>query len=132
MFAPLVILGAVVFIVWLTIVAGVTAPIWYWAPVEHYAHGLTVHGIQLGYFPNGPHGPGARGLYIETLPEALLTALVCAVLLIPASMLLVATARAHATVARALLRAPQDPLAPAKLMLERPGPLPPLLTQNDR
>ncbi len=131
MFLPLVILGAVVFSVWLTIVAGVTAPIWYWAPVQHYAHGLTVHGIQLGYFPNGPHGTGGHGLYIETLPEALLTAVVCAVLLIPASMLLVTTARAHATVARALLRAPRDPLSPARRTLERPGPLPPLLSQNE-
>lgn len=131
MFLPLVILGCVVLAVWLTVVGGVTAPIWYWAPVAHYAHGLTVHGIQLGYFPNGPSGHGGHGVYIDTLPEALLTALVCAVLLIPASMLLVVTARAHATVARALLRAPKDPLAQAKETLERPGPLPPLLIQND-
>lgn len=131
MFLPLVILGAVVFSVWLTIVAGVTIPIWYWAPVQHYAHGLTVHGIQLGYFPNGPHGPGGHGVYIQTLPAALLTAVICAVLLIPASMLLVVTARAHATVARSLLSAPKDPLAPAKQTLERPGPLPPLLSHND-
>lgn len=109
MFLPLLILGGVVFALWLTIAAGVTTPIWYWAP----------------------HAHGAVGWYIDSLPKALLTALVCAVLLIPASMLLVTTARAHATVARALLRAPQDPLAPAKRMLERPGPLPPLFSQND-
>jgi len=131
LFVPLAILGAVVFTVWLTIAAGVTTPIWYWAPVQHYAHGVTEHGIQLGYFPNGAHGHGAAGWYIDSLPKALLTAVVCAVLLIPASMLLVTTARAHATVARALLRAPQDPLAPARRTLERPGPLPPLLSQND-
>jgi hypothetical protein len=34
-----------------------------------------------------------------------------------------ATARAHARVARALLRAPGDPLAAAKDVLAHPGPL---------
>ena len=38
---------------------------------------------------------------------------------------LVATARLHATIARALLRAPEDPLREAKEMLHRHGPLDP-------
>jgi hypothetical protein len=130
LFVPLVIFGGVVLVVWLVIVAGVAIPLWYWAPVAHYAHGLTVHGVQLGYFPNGPSGHGAEGIYIQSLPVALLCALVCAILLIPASMLLVVTARAHATVARGLLRAPRDPLAEARLTLARPGPLPALISQN--
>jgi len=38
----------------------------------------------------------------------------------------VVTARAHAQIARALLRAPADPLAPARKVLAGPGPLGPL------
>ncbi len=69
MFVPLVILGCVVLAVWLTLAAGITMPLWYWAPAEHYPHGLAVHGVQLGYFPNGPSGSGAVGLYVDTPPE---------------------------------------------------------------
>jgi hypothetical protein len=29
------------------------------APFDHFPHGLTVHGVQPGYFPNGPSGHGA-------------------------------------------------------------------------
>ncbi|HEV2254992.1 MAG TPA: hypothetical protein VGS06_17555 [Streptosporangiaceae bacterium] len=47
--------------------AGVTLPLWYWAPFDHFSHGLTAHGVQLGYFPNGPSGPGAAGVYVDTL-----------------------------------------------------------------
>ena len=39
---------------------------------------------------------------------------------------LVITARAHAAVARSVLRAPTDPLAEAKNVLAGPGPLGPL------
>ena len=131
MFLPLVVLGCVVLAVWLTLAAGVTLPLWYWAPFNHFSHGLTVHGVQLGYFPNGPRGPSAVGIYVDTLPKALLTALVCLLLLVLFSYLLVLTARTHANVARALLRAPEDPLAPAKHLLQRAGPLPSLLLRND-
>jgi hypothetical protein len=47
--------------------AGVTLPIWYWAPWQTI-HGVRYHGYQLGYFPNGPHGHPGYGLYIDTLP----------------------------------------------------------------
>jgi Putative sensor len=123
MFVPLVILGFLVLVVWLVLAAGVTLPLWYWAPFDHFAHGLTVHGVQLGYFPNGPSGSGAVGVYVDTLPKALLTALVCLLLLVPFSYVLVLTARTHATVARNLLRTPEDPLAAARDLLRRPGPL---------
>ena len=59
---------------------GVTLPLWYWAPVEHYPHGLAVHGVQLGDSPNRLSGPGAAGVYIDTLPRALLAAVACLVL----------------------------------------------------
>jgi Putative sensor len=132
MFVPLVVLGCVVLAVWLTLAAGVTLPLWYWAPFDHFSHGVTVHGVQLGYFPNGPSGSGAVGVYVDTLPKALLTALVCLLLLVPFSYLLVLTARTHATVARTLLRPPEDPLAQAKDLLQRPGPLPSLIGRTDR
>ena len=130
MFVPLVVLGCLVLAIWLILAAGVTLPLWYWAPFDHFPHGLTVHGVQLGYFPNGPSGHGAVGVYVDTLPKALLTALICLLLLVPFSYLLVLTARIHAAVARALLRAPEDPLAPAKDLLRRSGPLPSLLLQT--
>jgi hypothetical protein len=131
MYVPLLIMDCVVFTVWLTLLAGVTAPAWYWAPVEHYSNGLVAHGIQLGYFPNGPSGPGGHGLYLDTLPKALLAAAICLILVALFSYVLVAAARAHATVARALLRAPEDPLARAKEVLERSGPLASHLSHND-
>jgi hypothetical protein len=132
MFVPLVVLGLLVLAVWLTLAAGVTLPLWYWAPLSHFPHGLTVHGVQLGYFPNGPSGHGAVGVYVDTLPKALLAALVSLLVLVPFSYVLVLTARTHADIARVLLRSPEDPLAPAKDLLQRPGPLPPLIGRTDR
>jgi Putative sensor len=129
LWVPLFILDTVVFSVWLTLLAGITVPIWYWAPFQHFSHGLTVHGVQLGYFPNGPSGPGHWGLYVDTLPKALLAAAVCLVLFLLFNYVLVLTARAHVRIARSLLRAPADPLAEAKEVLDRPGPLGPLTTQ---
>jgi hypothetical protein len=126
LFVPLLLAGCVVLAVWLTLAAAVTMPLWYWAPTSHFAGGLTVHGVQLGYFPNGPSGRGAIGVYVDTLPKALVSAAVGLLLLIAFSYLLVLTARTHATVGRILLRRPQDPLAPAKDLLRRPGPLPSL------
>lgn len=107
MFVPLVLLGCVVLAVWLTVAAGITLPLWYWIP-------------------------GAAGGYVDTLPRALLAALACLLLLVPATHLLVLTARTHATVARTLLRPPEDPLAQAKDLLRRPGPLPSLIGRTDR
>jgi hypothetical protein len=122
MFAPLVILDFIVLTVWLVFLAGITLPAWYWAPWQSVG-GKTFHGYELGVFPNGPHASPAYGLYIDTLPKALLAAAVCLILFLLFNYVLVATARAHAAVARGLLRAPQDPLAEAKEVLRRPGPL---------
>jgi len=127
---PLFVLDTVVFTVWLTFLAGITLPICYWAPRGNaglgYANGTQVHGVVLGSFPHGPNGAGGVGLYVDTLPKALLAAAACLVLFLLFSYVLVITARAHARVARALLRAPVDPLAEAKEVLTRPGPLGPL------
>jgi Putative sensor len=129
LWVPLFILDTIVFSVWLTLLAGITLPIWYWAPVQHYSHGGTAHGVQLGYFPNGPSGPGHWGVYVGTLPRALLAAAVCLVLFLLFNYVLVLTGRAHVRIARSLLRAPADPLADAKEVLARPGPLGPLTRQ---
>jgi hypothetical protein len=130
LWAPLFVLDTVVLSVWLTFLAGVTLPAWYWAPRGNaglgYTSATTIHGVTLGYFPHGPHGPGGVGLYVDTLPKALLAAAGFLVLFLIFSYVLVLTARTHVSVARSLLRAPADPLAPAKEVLAGPGPLGPL------
>jgi hypothetical protein len=126
----LFILDTVVLSVWLTLLAGVTLPAWYWAPRGNvglsYVNSTQVHGVTLGYFPHGPNGAGSWGLYVDTLPRALLAAAGFLVAFVLFNYVLVLTARAHARIASALLRAPADPLAPAKEVLARPGPLGPL------
>ena len=133
LWAPLFTLDTSVLAIWLTFLAGITLPVWYWAPWQTI-HGVRYHGCQLGYFPHGPNGPGGVGLYVDTLPKALLAAAVCAILLLLFNYVVVLTARAHAAAARSLLRAPADPLAEAKEVLARPGPLGPLQNkiQNGR
>ena len=122
LFVPLLVLDAIVVAVWWTFLAGITLPIWYWAPWKSI-HGVRYHGYDLGYHPNGPHGPGGWGLYINTLPEALAVAGVCLILFLAFNYAVVATARAHAAVARGLLGPAEDPLGEAKEILGRPGPL---------
>jgi hypothetical protein len=121
MFVPLLGLDSIVFTIWLSLLAGITLPVWYWAPWQS-VHGVRYHGYQLGYFPNGPHG-GGWGLYVDTLPKALLAAAVFAVAFLAFNYVLVATARAHVAVARGLLGPPEDPLREAKEVLSQPGPL---------
>jgi hypothetical protein len=132
LWVPLFILDTVVVAVWLTLLAGVMLPAWYWAPRGHTGTGsasaTAYHGVTLGYFPNGPHGPGAVGLYVDTLPKALLAAAGFLVLFLIFNYVLVITARAHAAVARSVLSDPGDPLAEAKQVIAGPGPLGPLET----
>jgi len=127
---PLFILDTVVLTVWLTFLAGITLPIWYWAPrgtgIAGYSAPTPVHGVPIGYFPHGPHGPGGVGLFVDSLPRALLAAAGFLVLFLIFNYVLVLTARAHARAALSLLRAPADPLAQAKEVLAGPGPLGPL------
>jgi Putative sensor len=122
LYAPLFVLDCLVLTIWLTFLAGITLPIWYWAPWQSI-HGVRYHGYQLGYFPNGPHGHPAYGLYIDTLPRALLAAGVSLILFLLFNYVLIATARLHASTARALLSTPEDPLRAAKEILSHPGPL---------
>jgi len=124
---PLFVLDTIVFSLWLTLLAGITLPAWYWAPRGNaglgYVNGTRAHGMVLGYFPHGPNGPGHVGLYVDTLPKALLAAAVFLVLFLLFNYVLVSTARAHARIARSLLRAPVTPLDEAREVLARPGPL---------
>jgi hypothetical protein len=132
LWAPLFALDTAVLTVWLTFLAGITVPFWYrtlqGTGVVGYTNGTARHGLALGYFPHGPHGAGAEGIFVDALPSALLVAAISLILFLLFNYVLVATARAHASVARALLRAPADPLAEAKDVLARPGPIPPRQT----
>jgi hypothetical protein len=125
MFVPLLALDTIVLAVWWASLAAITLPIWYWAPWQTI-HGVRYHGSQLGYFPHGPHpvpGDHSWGLYVDTLPKALAVAGVGLILFLFFNYILVATARAHAAVARGLLSTAEDPLRQAKDVLGRPGPL---------
>jgi hypothetical protein len=123
---PLFVADVVALSLWLAALAGVTAPLWYrYVPME-FPNGETAHGLAWGWFPNGPHGDGGIGLWVGDLPAALLAAGLSLVLLVGASYVLIAAARLHSGAARALLGPPVDPLAGARAVLERPGPLGPL------
>jgi hypothetical protein len=122
MLVPLWTLDFGVLTIWLTLLAGITLPAWYWAPWQTI-HGVRYHGYQLGVFPNGPHGHPGYGCYIDTLPKALLAAAVFLILFLLFNYVVVATARLHAVIVRTLLRPAEDPLREAKEVLRRPGPL---------
>jgi hypothetical protein len=125
-------LDALVLGIWLLCLAGVALPLWY-SHVSNFGVGVresALHGppgVLIGYFPHGVRGAGSQGLYVDSLHNALLAAAGFAVLFLLFNYVLVATARLHAGVARALLRQSGDPLAPAKAVLTGPGPLGPLV-----
>jgi hypothetical protein len=119
-------LDLAVTMVWLVLLAGITVPVWYRYIPETFNNGQTAHGLQFGYFPNGPSGPGSWGWFIGDLHQALIAAGIFLVLFLLFNYVLVGTARLHAHIASALLRAPADPMAAAKEVLTRPGPLGPL------
>jgi hypothetical protein len=126
---PLLALDVVVFSLWAAFLAGITMPLWYWSVPQDFPNGTKAHGLQFGYFPHGPHGPGSYGLFVDSVPKALIGAAICAVIFLAFNYILVLTARAHAFAARGLLRPPADPLAGARDVLTRPGPLGPLRPQ---
>lgn len=130
LFPALWALDLAVITVWLAFVACVALPAWYWAiPAQTYPGG-TFRGVQFGYFPHGPHGRGAVGIFVDTPAKAVMVAAVFAVLSLLFQYVVVLTARMHARVACSLLRAPVDPLAAAKEVLGRPGPLGPLPSKS--
>ncbi|HEX9336463.1 MAG TPA: sensor domain-containing protein [Pseudonocardiaceae bacterium] len=100
LFPALLLLDGGTLVVWLTVLAGVALPLWYWS----------VPGTLLGFLtPN--------------LGTALVLAIAFAALAVFVSRLVLMVASLHAAVARALLGPRVDPLAEAKRMLAEPGPL---------
>jgi hypothetical protein len=123
-------LAVAVLAVWAMFLAGITLPLWYsWAKgvCVGYCNGPSVSGVLIGDYSRGPHVPGDHGLYVHSLSTALLAAAGFAVLFLLFNYVLVAAARLHAQVTRAMLQLPGDPLAPAKAVLAGPGPLGPLV-----
>jgi len=118
-------LDLAVLTVWLAFVGCVALPAWYRFSDQTY-QGHAYHGAGFGYFPHGPHGRGSVGIFVDTPGKAIMVAALFLVLSLLFQYVVVLTARMHARVANSLLRAPADPLAEAKEVLERPGPLGPL------
>jgi len=112
---PLALLDTGVLSVWVALLTGVTLPFWYWAPrgtdAVGYVDGSPVHGLALGYFPHGPAGPGAVGLYVDSLPKAMLAAAIFGLLFLLFNYVLVKAARTHAAIARAWLTRPASETA---------------------
>jgi Putative sensor len=125
LWVPLFALDVTVLAIWLSLLCLIFLPAWYWAPRSTFGHGHVVHGVQLGYFPDGPRSVSHWGWYVTTPHQAVVAGAVCLVLFLLFNYVVVAAARLHAAVTRVLLRAPGDPLAPARAVLDRPGPIPP-------
>jgi Putative sensor len=128
LWAPLWALDLLVTTIWLALISLIAAPTWYRFPSQDLPGGGEAHGIQLGYFPHGPAGPGGHGIYITNLTQALVAAAVGIAGFLLFNYVMIATARAHTRVARALLGPTADPLAPARTVMAGPGPLGPLTT----
>ncbi|KOU41703.1 hypothetical protein ADK55_27740 [Streptomyces sp. WM4235] len=102
LFVPLLVLDAVALVIWVTSLALVVVPTWYWA------------------VPDG----GALGvLQVDSLPAAFAAALVGCALLLVTCYVVTGAARLHAATARKLLGPRTDPLSAAKRLLAEPGPL---------
>src|SRR5207244_3387639 len=93
LWAPLLALDVIVLTVWVTLGALIVAPAWYHFVPQDLPHGGTAHGVQLGYFPKGPHGPGGHGFYITTLPQAFAAAACALIVFLLFNYVLVPTAR---------------------------------------
>jgi hypothetical protein len=115
LFPLLLVLDAGALLIWLTLLAGITIPLWFWAIPNHAPGHQAAYGLHLG--------PPAFGVWIGSLPSALIAAIVFACLCLAGVYLVTAAARMHGRIANALLRPYLDPLAEAKRILAEPGPL---------
>ncbi len=124
MFVPLVTLDLIVLTVWLVLLAGITLPVWYWAPWQTI-HGVRFHGGQLGHFPNGlasatrPTASTSTRCRRRCSPRPPSPSPSCS----STTSWWRPSPGAHVAVARNPLGAPQDPLSAAREVLGRPGPL---------
>jgi hypothetical protein len=124
LFPLLLVVDVVGLAVWLACLAGITVPVWYGSVTNRWGDGPVRHGLVIGVLPDGPDGASGFGVWIGSLPAALITALVSVVLSLLACYLVVAAARLHRALARLALGPYVDPLADAKRILAGPGPLP--------
>ncbi len=116
-----------VLVVWLVLLAGITVPLWYWAPARaRSTTGSPAPASSSATSRTARAGPGPGAGSWATLHQALIAAAVFLVLFLLFNYVLVGTARLHTRIASALLRAPADPMAEAKEVLTKPGPLGPL------
>lgn len=113
------------FAIWMSFAALISLPFWYWAIPQSFPNGETANGVAFGYFPDGPGAPPRGiGLWVHDLPSSLLAAGIgCALVLLVGNYLVAGAARIHAAAARALIGGYRDPLAAAREVLARPGPL---------
>lgn len=118
---PMFLLETFVWVLWVAFLGGITVPIWYRYIPRGY-NGQHFHGLEYGYFPNGPHGKDSIGLWIGSDLSATVAAVASLVLLLAWNYVLVATARLRVDAVRTVVAA-RDPLAPARRVLEAPGPL---------
>jgi hypothetical protein len=110
LFPALLIMDVVALVLWVTTLAGVTLPAWFWSVPLKLPGGGRTHGVWVGFAVN-------------SLPLALLFAVGCAVVGLGVAYAVVGAALVHARVARSMLGPDVDPLAEAKRMLVSPGPL---------
>ncbi|MFJ8860108.1 sensor domain-containing protein [Streptomyces sp. NPDC102451] len=102
LFVPLLLLDALALGLWLTNLAVVLVPAWYWAVPE---------GGALGF------------LGVSDLPTALVATVVACALVPLSCYAVTGAASLHHIVARTVLGRPADPLAEARRVLASPGPL---------
>jgi hypothetical protein len=84
-------------VVWLICVMLISLPFWYRYPRQQFDNGVRAHGVQLGYYPDGPHGTHRYGWFVDDLHSSLLAAGAGVVLLVlVGNYAVVAAARHHA------------------------------------
>lgn len=114
----LFVIDAVAVTFWLGCFELMSLPIWYRYVPNTFDNGSKAYGEALGYYPNGPYAGDHWGFFIHDNRSAFIAAAVGLLLLIVAgNYIVVAAARAHAAVVRAMLSRARDPLADARQML---------------
>jgi RND superfamily putative drug exporter len=96
MWPVLLVLDLTALVLWLIPLALISMVFWHRYVPQTFDNGTTGHGIQLGYYPDGPHGATRYGWFIDSTQSALIAAGVGLVLLVLLSnYLVVGAARLH-------------------------------------
>jgi hypothetical protein len=86
-------------ICWLMPWTLISLPFWYRYPPQTFDNGTSGHGVELGYYPDGPTGTRRYGWFIDDAHSALIAAGVGVVLvLLVGNYVVVGSARLHARV----------------------------------